>query len=315
MNFLKKQWFFAGIVVVVVLAFLFPALGTFVREYSIVKIGIFLAFLVTGMTLDTSEVLEQLKDIKILLAAAVSALILFPVVAYFCANLVFADKPDFIIGVLLIGAAPVTVASGTVMTGMARGNIPLSLFICVICNGLAILTMPPILNLFVSLTEPVQLPIGKMMTSLVMTVLTPTLLGQVLRPEVKKVLAVHKKKISIFNQTIVLLIIFNAVAGSTSKLVEAGGSIVSVFIFMLVLHNLYLLFNYLLARGIRLNRPSVAAFTIHTSQKTLTVSYLVWAEYLAENFPMALIPGIAYHLTQSICDTILAQKMGRLQEG
>ena len=315
MNFLKKQWFFAAIGVVVVLAFLFPALGTFVREYSIVKIGIFLAFLVTGMTLDTSEVLEQLKDIKVLLAAAVSALILFPVVAYFCANLVFADKPDFIIGVLLIGAAPVTVASGTVMTGMARGNIPLSLFICVICNGLAILTMPPILNLFVSLTEPVQLPIGKMMTSLVMTVLTPTLLGQVLRPEVKKVLAVHKKKISIFNQTIVLLIIFNAVAGSTSKLVEAGGSIVSVFIFMLVLHNLYLLFNYLLARGIRLNRPSVAAFTIHTSQKTLTVSYLVWAEYLAENFPMALIPGIAYHLTQSICDTILAQKMGRLQEG
>ena len=104
----------------------------------------------------------------------------------------------------------------------------------------------------------------------------------------------------------VLLIIFNAVASSTTKLVAAGSAIIYAFVFMIILHNCFLLFNYWLAKTIKLDRPSVSAFTIHTSQKTLTVSYLVWAGYLANAFPMALIPCIAYHLTQSICDTILA---------
>jgi sodium/bile acid cotransporter 7 len=57
-----------------------------------------------------------------------------------------------------------------------------------------------------------------------------------------------------------------------------------------------------------LDRPSTTAFTIHTSQKTLTVSYVVWAGYFAQQYPMALIPGIGYHLTQTIMDSILAER-------
>lgn len=313
MELIKKQWFFLGIAVAVLLAFLFPALGAFVREYSILKGGVFLAFLVTGMTLDTSEIVRQLKDIKVLVASTLSTLVLFPVAAYFAAKITFSGNPDYVVGVLVIAAAPVTVASGAVMTGIARGNIPLSLFICIVCNCLAVFTIPPILNLFISLTEPVDLPIWKMMGSLIVTVLVPTLIGQFLRLLVKELLVRHKKKVSVFNQSIVLLIIFNAVAGSTGKLVEAGFSTIYVFLFMIVIHNLYLLFNYNLARCLRLDRASVAAFTIHTSQKTLTVSYIVWAGYLADSFPMALIPGIAYHLTQSVCDTILAKRMGAIK--
>lgn len=313
-NFLQKHWFFVGIAVVVLLAFCFPALGMFVREYKVLKVGIFLAFLVTGMTLDTSDVIRQLKDYKVLFAAVLSSLFFFPLVSYFAASAVFDSQPDFIIGALIIGTAPVTVASGTVMTGMARGNVSLSLFICVLCNVAAIFTIPPILSLFVSVTEPIELPVWKMMFSLIVTVLIPTVIGQILQPRVKDIVKANKKRISIFNQSVVLLIIFNAVAGSTAKLVSAGGSIVYAFLFMVVLHNAFLIFNYYLAKFIKLDRPSVSAFTIHTSQKTLTVSYLVWAGYLADQFPMALIPCIAYHLTQSICDTILADKFRQASE-
>lgn len=314
LDFLKKQWFFVGIAVMVILAFCFPALGMFVREYKILKGGIFLAFLITGMTLDTSEIVEQLRNIKVLVAAVFSSLLFFPFVAYYAADLIFVSQPDFVIGALIIATAPVTVASGTVMTGMARGNIPLSLFICVLCNVVAIFTIPPLLGYFVNVTEPIELPILKMMMSLIMTILVPTMIGQLLQSRVKHIVTAHKKKISIFNQSVVLLIIFNAVAGSTTNLVEAGQSIIYVFFFMIVLHNVFLFFNYRLAKLVRLDRPSTSAFTIHTSQKTLTVSYLVWAGYLADSFPMALIPCIAYHLTQSICDTILAEKFRQKAE-
>lgn len=313
-GFLKKHWFFVGIAVMVALAFMVPALGMFVREYKILKIGIFLAFLVTGMTLDTSDVIEQLKNFKVLVAAVFSSLFFFPFVTYFAANAVFTSQPDFVIGALIIATAPVTIASGTVMTGMAKGNISLSLFICVLCNVMAIFSIPPLLSIFVSVTEPIELPVWSMMLNLVLTILVPTIIGQLLQPKVQRIIKAHKKKISIFNQSVVLLIIFNAVAGSTTKLVDAGGSIIYAFLFMIVLHNAFLFFNYRLAKFINLDRPSISAFTIHTSQKTLTVSYLVWAGYLADSFPMALIPCIAYHLTQSICDTILAEKFRQSAE-
>jgi sodium/bile acid cotransporter 7 len=313
-EFLKKHWFFVGIGVVVALAFSIPSLGMFVRDYKILKIGIFLAFLVTGMTLDTSDVIRQLKEYKVLFAAVISSLFFFPCVTYFAANAVFASQPDFFIGALIIATAPVTIASGTVMTGMAKGNIPLSLFICVLCNAVAIFSIPPLMSIFVSIAKPIELPVWKMMMSLIVTVLIPTIIGQILQGRMQKVIKAHKKKISIFNQSVVLLIIFNAVASSTTKLVDAGTAIILVFFFMIVLHNAFLFFNYRLAKLIKLDRPSVAAFTIHTSQKTLTVSYLVWAGYLADSFPMALIPCIAYHLTQSICDTILAEKLRQKAE-
>ena len=313
-DFLKKQWFFVGIAVLVILAFMVPALGMFVRDYKILKIGIFLAFLVTGMTLDTSDVVRQLKEYKVLFAAVISSLFFFPFVTYFAASVVFNSQPDFLIGAIIIATAPVTIASGTVMTGMAKGNIPLSLFICVLCNLVAIFSIPPLLNIFVSVTEPIDLPVMKMMLSLIVTVLIPTIIGQLLQPKMRNIVKTHKKKISIFNQCVVLLIIFNAVAGSTTKLIDAGSAIIYAFGFMIVLHNAFLFFNYRLAKFIKLDRPSVSAFTIHTSQKTLTVSYLVWAGYLADSFPMALIPCIAYHLTQTICDTILAEKFRQKAE-
>ncbi|MEX1312858.1 MAG: bile acid:sodium symporter, partial [Desulfotignum sp.] len=82
--------------------------------------------------------------------------------------------------------------------------------------------------------------------------------------------------------------------------------------FMIGLHVFMLVFNQYLARAIGLDLPSIAAFTIHTSQKTLTVSYLVWAGYFAAAYPMALIPAIVYHLTQMIMDTFVAHRFGRV---
>ena len=63
-------------------------------------------------------------------------------VAYTLGQTVFSDWADFAIGTLIIGVAPVTVASGTVMTAIALGNVPLSLFICVLGNFFSILTIP-----------------------------------------------------------------------------------------------------------------------------------------------------------------------------
>jgi len=77
---------------------------------------------------------------------------------------------------------------------------------------------------------------------------------------------------------------------------------------MIGLHVLILGMNYLISRIMHLDHPSTAAFTIHTSQKTLTMTYVVWSGYFMALAPMGLIPAIAYHLTQMIMDTFVANR-------
>lgn len=306
MAFLKKNWFFVGIAVMIILAYLLPDLGRWVREFSILNVGIFLAFFVTGLTLETSSIGSHLRQFKAPVAAMISSLLLLPLLAWLLARMVL--SPEFVIGVCIIATAPVTVASGTVMTAIGRGNVPLSLFICVLGNFLAIFTIPVSLSYLVSIGSNIDLPVFKMLSGLLLTVLVPTLLGQLARPLVKEKLLPCKKLFSLFQQCVVLLIIFNAVASSTDRILQAGSTIILVLAFMIVLHSLVLAMNYGISKGIGLDRASTVAFTIHASQKTLTVSYLVWAGYFAVQYPMALIPGIGYHLTQMIMDTVVAEK-------
>ena len=305
---IKKYWFFIGIACVIGIAFTLPDIGRFVRTYKLLNIGIFIAFFLTGLSLETSSFFEQLKNIKVLLAALISSLIFFPVVAYYLGRYFFGDWPDFALVTLIIGVAPVTVASGTVMTAMALGNVPLSLFICVLGNFFSILTIPIMVSLLLQMGDvSIDLPALQMLWGLTLKVLVPIVIGQLLRPWLKSKIIPFSKAISIFNQSIVLMIILNAVSSSASRIMEAGPALFLVFLFMIGLHVFIILINKKTAGLIGLDLPSTAAFTIHTSQKTLTISYLVWAGYFATAYPMALIPGIAYHLTQMIMDTFVAQ--------
>lgn len=311
-----KNWFFVGIAVMALTAFYLPGVGLFVKTYKILNIAIFMGFLVTGLSLDTSSILEQLKSVKVLLAALFSSLFLFPVIAYFLALFFFKEPPDIAVGALIIGAAPATVASGTVMTALALGNIPLSLFICVLTNFASLLTIPFILSLLLQYTgASVDLPALQMLISLSMKVLLPTLIGQILRPYLKAYIAPYKKQISIFNQSIVLMIVLNAVSSAADRLLASDITIAWIFLLMIGLHTLILGLNFGISRLIRLDLPSTAAFTIHTSQKTLTISYIVWAEHFYHSHPMALIPPIVYHVTQSVMDTWIAHRFRRKAEG
>jgi solute carrier family 10 (sodium/bile acid cotransporter), member 7 len=305
-NLLRKQWFFVGIALVVALSVIFPELGPVIKKYKILNAGIFIAFLITGLSLDTRSVIEQLQNLRVLIASLVSSLILIPVITFFLANLAFPDSPDLVIGSVIIAVAPVTVASGTVMTAIALGNVPLSLFICVLSNSVALLTIPFLLKILLQFGHTIDLPVYSILGSLALTVLAPTILGQLLRPRLKNAITPYKKAFSVFSQCIVLLIIFNAVSASVSEILGAGLVIVLIFGFMIGLRTLILVMNFTISKLISLDQASTSAFTIHTSQKTLTVSYLVWAGYFAIDFPMAMIPPIAFHLTQMFMDTMVA---------
>ena len=77
-SYLKKYWFFVGIAVVVMIAFVVPAVGVFVKTHNILTIVIFLGFLITGLTLETASIGEQFKNVRVLSAALISCAAAFP---------------------------------------------------------------------------------------------------------------------------------------------------------------------------------------------------------------------------------------------
>ena len=278
-----------------------------VQDFHVLTVGIFLAFLVTGLTLDISKLSFQSLQLKAAVAAMISSLGVIPLLAW--ASSGFFLPAEFVIGVCIIATAPVSVVSGTVMTALGKGNIPLSVVICVLGNILGIFSMPFSLKWMVEGAGSIHLPVVEMLSNLVTTVLLPIVLGAFFQSRLNAYLTRFNKAFSVFQQSIVLLIIFSAFAGAGATIASAGSMLPVLAVFTLALHALILAINYGISRLIRLDWPSTVAFTLHTSQKTLTVSYVVWAGFFAAHFPLAMIPGIMYHLTQMVMDTVVAEQM------
>lgn len=304
-HFLHKQWFLIGIAGASLLAYFFPEWGDTLKKYGFFSAGIFLAFFITGLCLETRSILRQVQEIRAPVAAVFSSLFLYPLLAWLLALPVL--PYEFVIGVCIIGVGPVTVSSGTIMTAIARGNVPLSLFICILTSFLAIFSIPLMLNMLLSVGGTVELPVLRMLGGLVLKVLVPIILGQIVRPFIRRFIQQINHPLSVFQSWVIILIIFRAVSSSADNINQAGTEIISIIIFMVFLHFFMLFLNYGIAHLLRLDRPSITAFTIHTSQKTLTVTYIVWAGYFANDYPMAFIPAIICQLTQMTAGTFVAE--------
>ena len=307
--FLKKQWFLIGIAAAAILGYTHPEWGEPLRNYDVISVGVFLAFFSTGLCLETRSILRQITHVKAPVAAVLSSLVLYPVLAWLMALPLL--PYEFVVGICIIGTGPVTVSSGTILTAIARGNVPLSILICISTSFLAIFTIPFLLNILLSVGTDIELPIIEMFTGLVLKVLLPIVMGQLLRPLMRNVIKRYDQQMSVFQSCLIILIIFNVVSNSADNISQAGTSLFGVALFVICLHFFMLFTNYFISTLLRLDRASAVAFTIHTSQKTLTVTYIVWAGYFAADYPMAFIPAILCQLTQMSVGTFVAEYLKR----
>ena len=303
---LKKNWFFIGVGIVIYVAFQTPFVGKFINENYILNIAIFLVFVISGLELNTKSFTEEIQKIKNVPTVLFSSFVMFPVVAYFLAYYFFRLTPELLVGASILATAPVTAASGTVLTRLAKGNVSLSLFICILTNIAAILTIPLSLNLMLRSGIRVELPILDMLGKLVIFVLIPILLGQLLQNPFPNITKKYKKASSIFSQCIILLMILTAISSSTDRISALGVKIVYIAIFILFLHVLIVVLNYFIAHFAGYDEASRKALVLHSSQKTLTVSFVVWDKFFSTAYPMALILPITYHIIQNIVGTFIA---------
>ena len=305
LSILKKYWFLISLGLAAGCGYLWPWMGEFLIRYEVLTVGLIVSFLLTGLTLDSRVMVDGMGSLKSLSAAIVSSLCVYPLVAWLLSSPL--PYPELVVGCCILATAPSTISSGTILTAYARGNVALSVFICIATHFVGVFTIPIVLNLLLGTGVGVKLPVLSILSGLVLKVLVPLTIGQFLRPYVGRYAKKFSSPISVFQSLLILFMVMTAVASSAERLSQMAGFLIIVVLLVGVLHLVMVLFNYGLARTLKLDCETLVAFTIHTPQKTLAVSFLVWSGSFAAEFPGALVPAILCHLLQMISGTLIAQ--------
>ncbi len=78
-----------------------------------------------------------------------------------------------------------------------------------------------------------------------------------------------------------------------------------------VVHMAGLILGLVGGRVVCLSRPDRIAVGFAGSQKTLPVGLLLFSAYYRDDYPLAVLPLLLYHLAQLLLDTLIAYRLAR----
>ena len=308
-NFLPLVFAFA-----IVVAMSWPTPG--LRVSSLVVKGVhiiqalntFLVFLVSGLTLNVNDLRAALKAWLGLLYGVPAILLITPCLG-FAATHIHLQPPEFSTGVAIFCAH--TLGVGVALTAAAKGNQALALFLTVFTNFMAIVTVPYGLKLFLAGSKAVSVNPTRLVISLLLTVLLPTLIGLLLCHYIQRLATTvkrHKVKLTLFSHINLAMIIWQTLSGARAVLIAQHVTSILVIVAVGILqHLIYLAFNALAVLCLRLQAREAVAVLIMTSQKSAPVAVTVMAYIISDTSLQGLlsVPAIIGQLAQVFMGTVL----------
>ncbi len=302
LKFLKKYWFLVSLAVVVVVGFSRPEIGLAYREMGAVPVSVAVLMFLSGLLLDTSSLVREALNIRLVVAIFACVFVIFPVLACSVVWAFFRWDQDVLIALTILAAQPSTLASGIVMTRIAEGNDALAVVAAVTTNLSSVLLTPLVFFVILGAGGQVEISTPDMIVRLLRTVLLPVALGQVVRRLVGGPwLDSLRVPMGVFSQCVILGMILTGISGAAGELYGALG-LVGIALY---LHTVMIVLSYFLGRVVHATRGEAIALILCGSQKTLPAGIYIWSTY----FPCVAIgsvPVVAYHVVQMIIDSILA---------
>jgi sodium/bile acid cotransporter 7 len=212
------------------------------------------------------------------------------------------------VGLILATTVPCTLASAAVWTRRAGGNDAIAFLVTMITNLACFLVIPAWLVLLVGIRTDVDF--DDIVLSLILLVVLPIVIAQMLRqaPPIGRWSTRYKMLLSSVAQIGVLLMVFVGAVDCGHRLTAAEGAgitavdIALLIVAVIVVHVALLLLGFGFSRLLQIERGDAIAVAFAGSQKTLMVgAYLAMAVG-----PLAILPMVAYHATQLVIDTLVA---------
>lgn len=322
MRWLKQSWFLIALVVLLPGGMIWGWQTT--DEWRRATVGqihpaattVCILFLM-AFSLDTSRLRDSFRSPAPVVWGMIVNIGILPLMAWPLAQCF--SLTDFSLGIMIAAAVPCTLATASVSTRQAGGNDAVSLLVTLLTNVVSVMLTP--LWLKWSVAVEANIDPWPIIGNLSMTVLLPTVLGQVARawPPLRRLAIARRVQISIAAQCLVLAIVSKAA-------VEAGGRLQSQatwphpFDFTLLLavcaglHAVAMLIAEGGGRWLKLSREDRIATIFAGSQKTLPIGLLLAAMPAITgdlSLPFITFPILLFHAVQLMMDTAIADRIAR----
>ena len=302
----KKLFLPGGMIAAVILSFLCPEAGTFIKKSCGSSIFIILIFLVCGYQLQLKEMKFDRKFLAAFILCALLSLCAAPWMGYLAGKIFCLDMLA-LTGLVVMSSVPPTLSSGIVMAETAEGNVMLGVIMTVFYNLIGVLTMPVMLGWILSSGTKIETDPLKMFLQLLLFVVVPFLAGF----GIKKLL--KKKAPSILGYVpsacvILLILSFFSSAAAQFKaypvkvlLLAAAAAVIMRIGIMLIL--------WYGGKVLKMSVEDRKAAIFTAGSKTLTIALTLLAILKIGDGP-AVIPCMVFYFLQSMIDASLAGKMG-----
>lgn len=308
--------------VAIFIAYLFPDLylaqeGLLLER--ITSIGVALIFFFYGLKLSFAQIRLGLRNWRLHIAVQLFTFLLFPL-------LIMAFRPfiqnglqeQFWLSFFFLAALPSTVSSSVVMVSIAKGNIAAAIFNASISGLIGVIVTPLWMQLFLDFGEVNVFT--DIYSGLFMEIILPVIAGLFLQQYWGNWATQHSKKLSNFDKSIILLIVYSSFAESfESGIFDTIGStyLLAVFAGTIGLFcAIWFICDFLSRRVLHFNREDRITALFCGSKKSLTHGS-VFGKFLFVATPSAglyFLPLMIYHAFQILVVTIIAQRYSKLYQ-
>lgn len=258
-----------------------------------------------GLAFSRGSLAESLRRPQAALLAIAMNVIAVPVLASAAACLLPALLGG---GLIVVASVPCTLASASLWTRRAGGEVAVSMLVTVITNLFCFLIAPATLLLL--LRQSVELDFQHQAAKLALLVVAPLSVAQLLRAN-RQVASLVTRRIhwlSTVSQLGILSMVLLGMVVTVDRMHQNEASVAPGDVLLMIalagmIHVAVLWLGWAIAGRLNLPRRQRIAVAISGSQKTLMVGLQI-----AIDCGVSMIPMIAYHISQLFIDTLIANR-------
>lgn len=313
------DWFLLALIGMIVLAWLWPEGGMDREAFSLGDVatyGVSLIFFFYGLRLSPEKLRAGLGSWRLHLVVQAATFLLFPLLIMPLHSFFEGTSGELLwLGVFYLAALPSTVSSSVVMVSIAGGNIPAAIFNASISSLVGVFLTPLWMGLYLSAGSG-DFDMGQIMGKLVLQVLLPVALGIGLHRYWGDFAERNRKRLRIFDQIIILIIVYTSFSESFARNMFSGYNISDLVLLGIAMLGLFFLVYgiiHLASRFLGFG-PADRITAIFCGSKKSLVHGTVMSKVLFPDANMVgiiLLPIMIYHALQLLASSVIAQSIAR----
>lgn len=289
LKFIKKNLSYL-IVVFIILGLFYGYFSKPAYLKSYVSSVLFLMIYPMMINLKVTDVFKSLNNIKPLLLSIGINFIISPIAAFILGKLFFSNEPMLLVGIILIGLIPTSGMTAS-WTGLAKGNLQLSLVMISVNLLLSIFMIPIYLKLF--LGQVVTIETIVILKSLFKVVIIPLIMGDLTRRLIIKGFGMDKYKeikpnFSGISSLGVLLIVFIAMALKSKTIINRLDLVFISIIPLAILYIIIITTSHIIGSK-TLDREDRVSLVYATTMRNLTIALGLSLSSFGESLAVFLI--------------------------